>query len=118
MSVDPERWTNNTKSAFSAATAHAASANNPELTPGHLLDALLQQQETMTRPLLTQVGVDPAGPEQSSPRTAEPACPEPRVARSRRYLATPAAYWKRLTRVDATWATVRLGRTSPARAGR
>ena len=59
MPIDPERWTNNTKAAFSAATGHAASANNPEMTPAHLLDALLQQQETMTRPLLTQVGVDP-----------------------------------------------------------
>jgi ATP-dependent Clp protease ATP-binding subunit ClpB len=57
--IDPERWTNNTKAAFSAATAHAASSNNPEMTPAHLLDALLLQQETMTRPLLTQVGVDP-----------------------------------------------------------
>jgi ATP-dependent Clp protease ATP-binding subunit ClpB len=57
--IDPERWTNNTKAAFSAATGHAASSNNPELTPAHLLDALLQQQETMTRPLLSQVGVDP-----------------------------------------------------------
>jgi ATP-dependent Clp protease ATP-binding subunit ClpB len=59
MPIDPERWTNNTKAAFSAATGHAASANNPEMTPAHLLDALLMQQETMTRPLLTQVGVDP-----------------------------------------------------------
>ena len=59
MPIDPERWTNNTKAAFSAATGHAASSNHPELTPAHLLDALLQQQETMTRPLLTQVGVDP-----------------------------------------------------------
>jgi len=59
MAVDPERWTNNTKAAFSAATAHAASSNHPELTPAHLLDALLAQDETMTRPLLTQVGVDP-----------------------------------------------------------
>jgi len=59
MPIDPERWTNNTKAAFSAATGHAASANNPELTAAHLLDALLQQQETMTRPLLSQVGVDP-----------------------------------------------------------
>jgi ATP-dependent Clp protease ATP-binding subunit ClpB len=57
--IDPERWTNNTKAAFSAATGHAASSNHPELTPAHLLDALLQQQETMTRPLLSQVGVDP-----------------------------------------------------------
>ncbi len=59
MPIDPERWTNNTKAAFSAATGHAASSNNPELTPAHLLDALLAQDETMTRPLLTQVGVDP-----------------------------------------------------------
>ena len=59
MPIDPERWTNNTKAAFSAATGHAASSNNPEVTPAHLLDALLQQQETMTRPLLSQVGVDP-----------------------------------------------------------
>ncbi len=59
MPIDPERWTNNTKAAFSAATGHAASSNNPEMTPAHLLDALLQQQETMTRPLLSQVGVDP-----------------------------------------------------------
>jgi ATP-dependent Clp protease ATP-binding subunit ClpB len=59
MAIDPERWTNNTKAAFSAATSHAASSNNPELTPTHLLDALLLQQETMTRPLLTQVGMDP-----------------------------------------------------------
>jgi ATP-dependent Clp protease ATP-binding subunit ClpB len=59
MPIDPERWTTNTKAAFSAATAHAASSNNPELTPAHLLDALLLQQDTMTRPLLSQIGVDP-----------------------------------------------------------
>ncbi|MGO8864254.1 MAG: ATP-dependent Clp protease ATP-binding subunit [Acidimicrobiales bacterium] len=59
MPIDPERWTNNTKAAFSAATGHAASSNNPELTPAHLLDALLQQDETIVRPLLAQVGVDP-----------------------------------------------------------
>ena len=44
MPIDPERWTNNTKAAFSAATGHAASSNHPELTPAHLLDALLPQQ--------------------------------------------------------------------------
>ena len=59
MPIDPERWTNNTKAAFSAATGHAASSNNPEMTATHLLDALLAQQDTMTRPLLTQVGIDP-----------------------------------------------------------
>ena len=59
MPIDPERWTNNMKAAFSAATGHAASSNHPELTQAHLLDALLQQQDTMTRPLLSAVGVDP-----------------------------------------------------------
>jgi ATP-dependent Clp protease ATP-binding subunit ClpB len=59
MPIDPERWTNNTKAAFSAASGHAASSNNPEMTPSHLLDALLLQTETMTKPLLAQVGVDP-----------------------------------------------------------
>ena len=59
MPIDPERWTNNMKAAFSAATGHAASSNHPELTPAHLLDALLQQQDTTTRPLLSQVGIDP-----------------------------------------------------------
>jgi ATP-dependent Clp protease ATP-binding subunit ClpB len=59
MPIDPERWTNNTKAAFSAATGHAQSSNHPEVTAAHLLDALLQQQETMTRPLLSAVGVDP-----------------------------------------------------------
>ena len=58
MPIDPARWTNNTKAAFSAATGHAASSNHPELTPAHLLDALLMQTETMTRPLLQQVGID------------------------------------------------------------
>ena len=29
MPIDPERWTNNTKAAFSAATGHAASSNQP-----------------------------------------------------------------------------------------
>jgi len=59
MPIDPERWTNNTKAAFSAATGQAAAANNPEMTVAHLLSALLAQSDTMTRPLLTQVGVDP-----------------------------------------------------------
>ena len=38
MPIDPERWTNNTKAAFSAATGHAASSNHPELTAAHLLE--------------------------------------------------------------------------------
>ena len=32
--IDPERWTNNTKAAFSAATGHAASSNHPGADAG------------------------------------------------------------------------------------
>ena len=104
MPIDPERWTNNTKAAFSAATGHAASSNHPELTPAHLLDALLQQQETMTRPLLSQVGIDPdvlAGKvhEQLS------RLPGPRAARSPGCRVTPGPSWRRRTRTGATSAT-------------
>ena len=91
MPIDPERWTNNTKAAFSAATGHAASSNNPELTPAHLLDALLAQDETMTRPLLTQVGVDPDVLGEQGPDPAAPGCPGPRAARSRASRARPGA---------------------------
>ena len=80
--IDPERWTNNTKAAFSAATGHAASSNNPEMTPAHLLDALLQQQETMTRPLLTQVGVDPDELSRARCTNGCSACPRPRAGPS------------------------------------
>ena len=64
MPIDPERWTNNTKAAFSAATGHAASANNPEMTPAHLLDALLAPGRDDDPP--------PADPGRRGPRRARP----------------------------------------------
>ncbi len=75
MPIDPERWTNNTKAAFSAATGHAASSNHPELTPAHLLDALLQQQETMTRPLLSPGRRRPRRAGRQGARAAVPVAP-------------------------------------------
>ena len=83
MPIDPERWTNNTKAAFSAATGHAASSNHPELTPAHLLDALLQQQETIDPPA-ADPGRRRSGRAGGQGRTTSCyACPRPRAARSR-----------------------------------
>ncbi|RMH87190.1 MAG: AAA family ATPase [Actinomyces sp.] len=59
MALDPNRWTLKTTEAFSAATEAARAANNPEVTPEHLLVALLGQQEGLVLPLLNKVGLDP-----------------------------------------------------------
>ena len=59
MSIDPERWTNRTREAFSAATTQATAAGNPEVTPSHVVAAVLAQPEGIAAPLLRQVGADP-----------------------------------------------------------
>ncbi len=58
MPLDPERWTVKTKEAFSAATQQAAAANHAEVTPAHLLDAVLAQPDNISRPLLARVGAE------------------------------------------------------------
>jgi ATP-dependent Clp protease ATP-binding subunit ClpB len=60
MAIDPERWTVKTREAFSAATQRAAAAHHAEVTPAHLLAALLAQPEGIAGPLLARVGVEPA----------------------------------------------------------
>jgi len=59
MPIDPEKWTNRTREAFSAATTQATAAGNPEVTPVHVIAAVLAQPEGIAMPLLRQVGVDP-----------------------------------------------------------
>src|SRR5579883_2756711 len=59
MALDPNRWTLRTQEAFSSALEAARAANHAEVTPEHLLAALLGQQEGLTLPLLSQVGVSP-----------------------------------------------------------
>jgi ATP-dependent Clp protease ATP-binding subunit ClpB len=61
MALDPNRWTLKTQEAFSAATELARRNNNPEVTPEHLLVALLGQPEGIVLPILERVGVAPAG---------------------------------------------------------
>jgi ATP-dependent Clp protease ATP-binding subunit ClpB len=59
MALDPNRWTLKTTEAFSAASEAARAASNPEITPDHLLIALLGQHEGIVLPILQRVGVDP-----------------------------------------------------------
>jgi ATP-dependent Clp protease ATP-binding subunit ClpB len=59
VALDPNRWTAKTQEALSAAAALAAGRNNPEVTPEHLLAALLGQEGTVTLPVLERVGVSP-----------------------------------------------------------
>jgi ATP-dependent Clp protease ATP-binding subunit ClpB len=59
MALDPNRWTLKTQEAFTAATETARSRNNPEVTPDHLLLAMLGQEGTVVLPVLTKVGLAP-----------------------------------------------------------
>ncbi len=59
MAVDPNRWTLKTTEAFSAATEAARTASHAEVTPDHLLVALLNQAEGLVLPILHKAGADP-----------------------------------------------------------
>jgi ATP-dependent Clp protease ATP-binding subunit ClpB len=59
MALDPNRWTLKTQEAFNAAVESARAASNPEVTPDHLLAALLAQAEGVVLPLLQKVGKSP-----------------------------------------------------------
>src|ERR687892_470322 len=55
MALDPDRWTLKVQEAFSAAAEAAKQASNPEVTPDHLLAALLQRLGIEFVPLRNQV---------------------------------------------------------------
>ncbi len=57
--MQPDRFTVKSQEAVSAAQALAADGRNPEITPAHLLVALLEQDEALAVPVLQKVGVDP-----------------------------------------------------------
>ncbi|HEU5151715.1 MAG TPA: AAA family ATPase [Iamia sp.] len=59
MALDPNRWTLKTQEAFTAATEAARAASNPEVTPDHLLIALLGQAEGVVLPIVEKVGLQP-----------------------------------------------------------
>jgi ATP-dependent Clp protease ATP-binding subunit ClpB len=59
MAIDPNRWTVKSQEAFAAASESARTRNNAEITPDHLLAALLAQPEGLAVPILGRAGVEP-----------------------------------------------------------
>src|SRR3982075_146885 len=60
MPFRPDRLTEKTQEGIQQAQQLAQEAQHQEITPEHLLLALLQQQDGTVPPILQQVGVDPA----------------------------------------------------------
>jgi ATP-dependent Clp protease ATP-binding subunit ClpB len=60
VAIDPNRWTVKTQEAWAAAADMARTADHAEITPDHLLAALLAQPEGLAVPLLGRAGVEPA----------------------------------------------------------
>jgi ATP-dependent Clp protease ATP-binding subunit ClpB len=60
MTINPDRWTLKTQEAFSAAVERARVAHNAEVTPEHVLAAILDQADGIAGPILTRVGIEPA----------------------------------------------------------
>jgi ATP-dependent Clp protease ATP-binding subunit ClpB len=58
--MDAFNPTTKTQQAVSTAVQAATVAGNPDVSPAHLLGALLAQSDGLTAPLLTAVGADPA----------------------------------------------------------
>jgi len=59
VALDPNRWTLKTQEAFNGGVEAARSRNNPEVTPEHVLLAMLGQEDTVTLPVLGKVGLAP-----------------------------------------------------------
>src|SRR5690242_14470284 len=59
MAIDPNRWTLKVQEAFNDALADTRARNNPEVTPEHLLLAMVGQEGTLTLPVLERLGVAP-----------------------------------------------------------
>jgi ATP-dependent Clp protease ATP-binding subunit ClpB len=60
MSLNPERWTLKTQEALAGAVERAREASNAEVTPEHLLAAVLDQTDGIAGPILARVGVEPS----------------------------------------------------------
>jgi ATP-dependent Clp protease ATP-binding subunit ClpB len=57
----PDRMTTKSREAFQSAIDRASRFGNPELTPEHLLAAMLEQEGGVAAPLLQKAGVDVGG---------------------------------------------------------
>jgi ATP-dependent Clp protease ATP-binding subunit ClpB len=59
MPLDPNTWTHKTTEAISEAQQSARRRNNPEVTPDHLLAALLRQEDGVVLPVVRKLGLSP-----------------------------------------------------------
>ena len=57
--TDPNRWTIKTQEVIAEAASSAKATSSSEITPAHLLLALMSQPEGLTLPILNRVGVSP-----------------------------------------------------------
>ena len=59
MVFDPKKWTIKTQEAFAAAIDTAKARSNPELTPDHVLAAMMRQDGTIVPAVLAKLGQAP-----------------------------------------------------------
>ena len=59
MSLDPNTWTLKTQEAVNAALQSGREHSNPEVTPDHLLAALLRQDDGVVLPVIRKLGLTP-----------------------------------------------------------
>ncbi len=59
MAFDPKKWTIKTQEAFAAAIDDAKARSNPELTPDHVLSAMMRQEGTIVPAVLAKLGLAP-----------------------------------------------------------
>ena len=57
MAIDPKKWTTRTQEAIGAAGGAARTNGNPEVTPDHLMMAILDQQDTVVPKTLAALGI-------------------------------------------------------------
>ncbi len=59
MAIDPKKWTLKTQEAFAAAIDQAKELSNPEITPDHVLGAMMRQEGTIVPAVLAKLGQAP-----------------------------------------------------------
>ena len=59
MAIDPKKWTLKTQEAVAAAIDQAKDLSNPELTPDHVLGAMMRQDGTVVPAVLAKLGQAP-----------------------------------------------------------
>ncbi len=59
MVFDPKKWTIKTQEAFASAIDQAKDLSNPELTPDHVLGAMMRQDGTISAAVLPKLGQVP-----------------------------------------------------------